>query len=143
MKNRYRKGDVPELSHVSDLVYFQWLEACKEKKVDPRNIRTIWSAHVTYAPTFAVVQQAIWDAGKRKIPAWNERLTFSMDTRQGLAILGSPHGTGSAMILLQHKKTLGLKKIKDVTVWGYRRDPEGRDDAQNTVLMLRFSVVDA
>ncbi|KAK2023992.1 hypothetical protein LX32DRAFT_697499 [Colletotrichum zoysiae] len=116
MKARYRKGDVPELSHVSDVVYFQWLEACREKNVSPRNIRTIWSVWVTYAPAFGVVQQAVRDAGKQKIPAWNERLTFSMDTRQGLAILGSTPGAASALLLIQHKETLGLKKIKDVTV---------------------------
>ncbi|KDN70377.1 hypothetical protein CSUB01_11092 [Colletotrichum sublineola] len=143
MKARYRRGDIPELKHTSDLVYFQWLEACKEKNVHPSNIKTIFRAHISYAPTFTIVQQALWDAGKAKIPPWNERLTFSMDTRQGLAILGSSHGSGPALFLIQHKATLGLKKIKDVTVWGYRRDPNARDDTVNTILFLRFTVVDA
>ncbi|KAK2049478.1 hypothetical protein LZ31DRAFT_622642 [Colletotrichum somersetense] len=142
-KVRYGRGDIPDISHVSDVVYFQWLEVCKEKNVRPSSIRTIFVSQVTHKATFAVVQQALWDVEKAKVPEWNQKLTFSMDSRQGLAILGSTWGSAIALFLIQHKATLGLKKITDVTVWGDRRNPAGRDDTYNTLLFLRFTIVRA
>ncbi|TQN65570.1 hypothetical protein CSHISOI_09854, partial [Colletotrichum shisoi] len=108
-------GDVPELEHSSDIAYFQWLYACKDKHINPANIRLIFQAKITYAPSFELIARALSDASYGHFPGWNQRATFSMDTRPGLAILGSTHGSGPALLLIQHKRTLGLKKITQVT----------------------------
>ncbi|TEA14821.1 hypothetical protein C8034_v002642 [Colletotrichum sidae] len=140
-KNRYKKGDVPKLEHLSDLAYFQWVKTCKEKNVHPSNIRAIFVAHITHPATFTIVKQAVMGEGKAKIPLWDRRLTFPMDKRPGQAILGTTWGAGAALFLIQHKEALGLKRIKDVTVWCFREDDDAPDDSLNTHLFLRFTVV--
>ncbi|KAK1975530.1 hypothetical protein LZ30DRAFT_786204 [Colletotrichum cereale] len=53
-------GTVPDLEQLSDLVYFQWLEACQMKRVCPSSIRLMYHTHVTYVPTFNAVMQALY-----------------------------------------------------------------------------------
>lgn len=66
-----------------------------------------------------------------------------MESREGLAILGSTNGASTAWFLIQHREELGAKKIKEVVVWdfygGFRFDTKMDDTALN----LRFTVVDA
>ncbi|TKW51742.1 hypothetical protein CTA1_10600 [Colletotrichum tanaceti] len=138
-------SDIPELHHLSDLVYFQWLEACKVKNINPDNIKLIFRSFVSHPFTFYVVRQALLNARIARIPPWEERVTLSMDTDPGLMILGSAAGVAPAFFLIQHKATLGVKKITEVTVWGIRDcpNPEQVDTTGNTILFLRFTVVDA
>ncbi|KAK6227423.1 hypothetical protein QIS74_00978 [Colletotrichum tabaci] len=136
-------GDVPELEQLSDIAYFQWLYACRAKIIHPANIRLIFRAKITYAPSFELIAQALSDAGYGRVPGWNRRATFSMDTRPGLAILGSTHGSGAALFLIQHKRILGLKKITQVTVWGDRGGFALDYNAKRVALNLRFVVTNA
>ncbi|KAK1948934.1 hypothetical protein LY78DRAFT_732423 [Colletotrichum sublineola] len=135
-------GTVPELEHVSDLAYFQWLEACQIKRVHPSTIRLIYAAHITYVPSFNVVLQALSRQGHQSVPDWNNRAILSMDSDEGLAILGSTHGAGAALFLLQHKAALGNKAITEVTVWGGSGGFRFHTDPLYASLNLRFTVSD-
>ncbi|KDN63016.1 hypothetical protein CSUB01_07897 [Colletotrichum sublineola] len=86
MKKYWKLGSVPELHRVSDIAFFQWMDACKAQNVNPKSLKLI--------------------------------IVFSMDSRQGQAILGSTWGSALSWMLIQHKKELGLKKITKVAVWG-------------------------
>ncbi|TID05075.1 hypothetical protein CH35J_003069 [Colletotrichum higginsianum] len=136
-------GDAPELEQLSDIAYFQWLYACREKNIHPANIRLIFRAKITYAPSFELIALALSDAGYGRVPGWDRRATFGMDTRPGLAILGSTHGSGAALFLIQHKRILGLKKITQVTVWGDNGGFALDSDAERVALNLRFVVTNA
>ncbi|KAF4774530.1 hypothetical protein HER10_EVM0000644 [Colletotrichum scovillei] len=136
-------GDVPELEQLSDLAYFQWLDACAAKRVRPNNINLIFQSHITYVPSFNLIAQALYDAGYRRVPGWSERATFSMDSRPGLAILGSTHGAAPALFLIQHKATFGRKVITEVTVWGGASGFSFRANPEVETLNLRFTVRDA
>ncbi|KAJ0162892.1 hypothetical protein CTA2_3855 [Colletotrichum tanaceti] len=112
---------VPKLRYLSDVIYFQWLQACEAKDVPPSNLKVIFRSHVRYKPSFDIVQKALQDLG-REIPEWHNRVTLSTDTPQGLAILGTSHGSSTALLLIQPKAKLGLKGISHVTVWGHREN---------------------
>ncbi|KAJ5001158.1 hypothetical protein K4K48_001686 [Colletotrichum sp. SAR 10_66] len=135
-------GDVPDLEQLSDMVYFQWLDSCQAKGIHPSNVKLIYRSNVTYRPSFNVVLQALYNKGHQFVPGWNDRVILSMDTDEGLAILGSTHGAGAALFLIQHKAALGNKKITEVTVWGGTRGFAFNADPEYAGLSLRFTVSD-
>lgn len=55
-------GDIPDLTNLSDLAFFQWTEACQEKSVDPGAITQMVWAHVVTPLTFKQVQQSLMEA---------------------------------------------------------------------------------
>ncbi|TEA17029.1 hypothetical protein C8034_v000486 [Colletotrichum sidae] len=139
-----KKFPIPDLEFLSDISYFQWLQACEEKGVSPDRISLIFRARVSYKPTFDIIIKALKEAGRKKVPSWKDRATLTMSTIPGLAILGSTHGSGAAMFLIQHKAKLGLKRISEVVVWGSGSDgfefgSEGKGE-EGPYVHLRFTV---
>ncbi|TEA10420.1 hypothetical protein C8034_v010013 [Colletotrichum sidae] len=149
----YGVGTVPALDTLSDMAFLQWVEACRHEGVDPKSLRLMFRAHVTYAPAFHTVVQALKEAGYGRVPGWKYRATITMDTRPGAAVLGSTNGASSAWMLLQHKDVLGVKKITEAVVWGYQPRLRGllgkasgfSFDASpgSAALNIRFTVEDA
>ncbi|TDZ32122.1 hypothetical protein C8035_v012339 [Colletotrichum spinosum] len=149
----YGAGTVPDLDTLSDMAFLQWVEACRHEGVDPKSLRLMFRAHVTYAPAFRTVVQALKEAGYGRVPGWKDRATIRMDTRPGAAVLGSTNGASSAWMLLQHKDVLGVKKITEAVVWGYQPRLRGllgkasgfSFDASpgSAALNIRFTVEDA
>ncbi|WQF82575.1 hypothetical protein CDEST_07589 [Colletotrichum destructivum] len=137
------KGDIPDLDTLSDIAYFQWQQSCNAVGVATSSLKVIFRSHVIYAPTFNTVVEAIRGAGYKEVPGWDERITFSMESREGLAILGSANGASTAWFLIQHRAELGAKKIKEVVVWDYYGGFRFDTKMDDTVLNLRFTVVDA
>ncbi|KAI8216163.1 hypothetical protein K4K53_010322 [Colletotrichum sp. SAR 10_77] len=151
----YGLGAVPDMDTLSDFAFFQWLLGCQAKKVDPKSLKVVFRAHITYGPTYNLVLQALKDAGQKRVPGWSDRATFKMGTREGDAILGSTHGAGTAWMLIQHKDALGVKEITEAVVWGMVQ-PKNREekpgpaegfefdaDRGSSVLNIRFTIKDA
>ncbi|KAJ0161715.1 hypothetical protein CTA2_5705 [Colletotrichum tanaceti] len=136
--NKKQKGNIPELQHLADLLYFQWLKACEVEGAETSNIKTIFRVEVLRQGASHAFREALYWAGISNIPPWEMRVTYSMDTIPGLMILGSPAGIDAAYFLIQHKAEFGLKEISEVTLWGYPLELASED----TLLVLRFTVVD-
>ncbi|KAK1951910.1 hypothetical protein LY78DRAFT_697911 [Colletotrichum sublineola] len=146
-------GTMPDLHTLSDLAFFQWVEGCRHKKASPKSLKVVFRTHITYEPTFALVMQALKEAGHKRVPGWRNRATFKMGTRQGDAILGSTHGSGVAWMLIQHKDALGVKEIAEAVVWGHqprtRKKPGSPDGFEFTAspdsvdLNIRFTIRNA
>uniref|UniRef100_L2FUP5 WWE domain-containing protein n=1 Tax=Colletotrichum fructicola (strain Nara gc5) TaxID=1213859 RepID=L2FUP5_COLFN len=151
----YGLGTVPDMDTLSDFAFFQWLLGCQAKKVDPKSLKVVFRAHITYGPTYNIVLQALKDSGQKRVPGWNDRATFKMGTREGDAILGSTHGAGTAWMLIQHKDALGVKEITEAVVWGMVQPKSLADtpgpaegfefdaDRGSSVLNIRFTIKDA
>ncbi|WQF77168.1 hypothetical protein CDEST_02182 [Colletotrichum destructivum] len=107
------------------------------------NLKVIFRAHITYEQTLNIIVQALRKGGHQRIPGWDERVTFPMDSDEGLAILGTTHGASTAWMLIQHKQKLGLKTIKEVVVWESNGGFSLDQDVKVTKINLRFTVVDA
>ncbi|TDZ40358.1 hypothetical protein C8035_v004053 [Colletotrichum spinosum] len=136
------QGDVPDLDTLSDVSYFQWLRGCDVAGVDSKNVKLIFRAHITYQPSFDIIVEALRKSGHKKVPGCADRVTLQMNTDEGLAILGSTHGASTAWFLLQHKVRLGLKDLKEVTIWGSKGGFVFDTPIKETKLNLRFTVVD-
>ncbi|KAK2028607.1 hypothetical protein LX32DRAFT_719854 [Colletotrichum zoysiae] len=144
-QKEYGLGDVPELHRLSDVAFFQWMDACKAKNVDPKSLKVMFVSHVINLETYNIVVDALLTDWHRMMPSFANKVVFSMETKQGQAILGSKWGSALSWMLIQHKKELGLKKIKEVAVWGLRNGfvlPEKSDLLVGT-LEMRFVVEDA
>ncbi|KAF0328632.1 hypothetical protein GQ607_004044 [Colletotrichum asianum] len=111
--------------------------------IEMTNLKLIFQAHIVYEKTSDIVLQALREEGHQSVPGWDERITFQLDSDPGLAILGSPNGASTAWMLLQHKYRLGLKAIKEVTVWGSNGGFQLDAPIKETKLNLRFTIVDA
>ncbi|WQF90238.1 hypothetical protein CDEST_15252 [Colletotrichum destructivum] len=137
-------GNVPELDKLSDIAFFQWIDACKTKNVDPKTLKLMFISHVVHDATYKIVVDALREAGHKRMPSYAKKIVFSMEAKQGQAILGSVWGSALSWMLIQHKTELGLKKITEVAVWGLRLGfalPE-----TNTLvgsMNMRFTVKDA
>ncbi|KAK1978875.1 hypothetical protein LZ30DRAFT_598142 [Colletotrichum cereale] len=140
---RLGRGDVPDLDTLSDLAYFQWQDSCVYTGTALSSLKVIFRAHVEYLPSFWTVVEAMIEAGHQRIPSWNRRVTFSMDSSGGLAILGSAHGASTAWFLIQHRETLGAKRIKEAVVWGGGYGYEFHENPKKAKLTIRFTIVDA
>ncbi|KAK1990716.1 hypothetical protein LX36DRAFT_663967 [Colletotrichum falcatum] len=145
---RLRGAAVPDLHQLSDFAFFEWVKGCQYKKANPRDLKVVFRTHIVYAPTFALVAAALMDAGYKRIPTWENRATIKMGTRPGDAILGSTHGSGTALMLIQHKDVLGVKEIVEAVVWGSGAggDKDGFDfkaQPRQVDLNIRFTIRNA
>ncbi|KAK2592781.1 hypothetical protein QQS21_009524 [Conoideocrella luteorostrata] len=132
--------ELPSLKNWSDIVYFQWANACRLTGVKKSSLKYIFRAHIVNQNTYDVVADAVELRGRKKIPSWKNRITIPMSTPEGKAILGTPHGAGAAYLLIQHKMQLGNKEITHVTVWDSFGPTSLDAKAKNAYLNLRFTV---
>ncbi|WQF85826.1 hypothetical protein CDEST_10840 [Colletotrichum destructivum] len=137
------KGDVPDLDTLSDIAYFQWLSACEYKRISPKTLKVVFRAGISYKPTFDIAMRALKDENYDRVPGWDKRAVFKMDSRPGHALLGSTHGAGTAWMLIQHKENLGIKTITEVTVWGSNGGFDFKASPNTVRLNLRFVINDA
>ncbi|WQF85615.1 hypothetical protein CDEST_10629 [Colletotrichum destructivum] len=143
-KGELGKGVVPDLDTLSDIAYFQWRDGCEAKKLDPKGLKVIFRSHITHQGTYDIVVKALKDKEYERVPGWDKKAVFSMDSREGQAILGTVHGSGTAWMLIQHKETLGLKKITEVAVFGHYNGFDFNNDPAKEFanLNLRFTIKD-
>ncbi|KAK2007744.1 hypothetical protein LZ32DRAFT_593364 [Colletotrichum eremochloae] len=143
-KEAWNLGNVPELQKVSDIAFFQWIDACRAKNVDPKALKLMFISHVANYETYSLVKDVLFYTGYTRVPPFAEKIVFSMESLQGQAILGSVWGSALSFMLIQHKKELGLKKITEVAIWGLRNgfNLPTNDELVGTMEM-RFIVEDA
>ncbi|ORY08187.1 hypothetical protein BCR34DRAFT_616466 [Clohesyomyces aquaticus] len=111
------KDPLPDLQHWSDVAYVLWKDECEKKEKDLSSIRYIFSSPARNPETQGLVARAMDNTSPP--PSWSGRKEFTMDTDEGKAILGSPNGRGAAMMLIQHKATMGTyTTIEKVAVFG-------------------------
>ncbi|KAK2042892.1 hypothetical protein LZ31DRAFT_622837 [Colletotrichum somersetense] len=112
--NERHKGNVPQLSALSDVVFLQWLQACKLDNVDPKNLKVAYRLTIITSSTWDTIDLALNNANHELLPGWENRKVFTMKESEGAAILGTSHGAGIAWLLIQHKHVLGIKTITEV-----------------------------
>jgi hypothetical protein len=107
---------VPDLKSWSDITFLQWADLHKnEKGPAVSHLRYIMKTPCENPTTQLVIKKALKNTGQT-LSKW-PGVTFSMDTKEGVAILGTPNGWGVAYLLVQHKKQLGNKVVDKVTVF--------------------------
>lgn len=115
--------NAPDLAHWSDAAYLQWKMCTSE------------NARLDYVLRHHVINTAINDANagerfERDNPPWPGR-TYSTDTAEGQALLGTPNGCGVAYMLIQHRQELGHRKVGAITIFDFMGE-----------MMMLFRIVD-
>jgi len=87
--------------------------------------------------TNEIIARCLRNAG-RELQEW-PGVSFTTDSEEGHALLGSPNGATFAFFLMQHKAQLGHKTITRITVLR----PETDDDNDFVDASLLFHVVNA
>ncbi|KAK5739689.1 hypothetical protein LTR17_005173 [Elasticomyces elasticus] len=129
-------GPAPPLSHLSDVLFFQWKFACAKRPYARGKGPT---GHVTPIKLLDYIfQRSIADEETKRVVdiitsipghdiiAWPGRYySFTQDNQPtdmeksfAFALLGTPQGASAAFLLLQHSDDLGLKVPKGVRVFG-------------------------
>ena len=117
---------IPDLRAWSDVVFLTWANLCS-KGGDIKSIKHIFRRHIKADETSTLgialealgVQSAdnvqVWPPGQPEITGQ----TFTADSDEGKALIGTPHGVGIGWFMWQHRgdQQLGKKTFDKVTVF--------------------------
>ncbi|KAH7003100.1 hypothetical protein EDB82DRAFT_570269 [Fusarium venenatum] len=112
-----------EAYYTKHMTHLQQLKACMEESGDVSNINYIFQSRITNVDTLEILFEALlkWAGGEITIGKWERRLTLDVrkdeDKEAFYAFLGSPHGSMSSYLLLNHKENLGIKTINKVDIF--------------------------
>ncbi|KAK3712625.1 hypothetical protein LTR37_009068 [Vermiconidia calcicola] len=133
------EGEILPLRQWSDIAFLEWqhLTSAGEQR---KGISFVIQSNVVNMRTKNVIFKALEDEGLSPIPpAFPSGKEYSMDSKQGKAILGTPNGGGVAWFLIQHKAELGHKTIESVVVFDnslFEDQREGNDREDSTPSMM-------
>ncbi|KAF2635560.1 hypothetical protein P280DRAFT_484604 [Massarina eburnea CBS 473.64] len=129
---------LPSLRSWHDIAFLDWQRVAKEKNKAVGNLRYIFSSDVANGYTKDAIKHVLGEALDFKTCGkylWDNRKTFTKGEEGFNALLASPNGRGSAMILITHKSVFGQKRqIESVSVWCADKDGE---------INLMFTVAEA
>jgi hypothetical protein len=121
----FEEFDLPDLRFWSDVAFLQW----KSQASEDSELKHVLRYNVTNYTTNFVVE-AINEANCCKTLPW-PGVDYDVASEEGKALLGTPNGSSTAYMLVQHKQQLGNKTVDKITVFEHSRE-----------LMLLFHVVD-
>jgi hypothetical protein len=106
-----KKDPIPDLKRWSDVGYLKWADQASKRNVAVDSLRYIFSAPIENSETLGIIARAI--NSEQDPPTWPGRKEYRMDTAEGKALMGSPNGRGAALLLVQHKDTMGERRTID------------------------------
>ena len=133
----------PELSRFSDCVWLEWKHQCEIHGGNPGELRYVVRSNIITGDTIQVIDEVLERLNKPPIPPpWDQRVevpvgTRRLATREGTALLGTPHGFGVAYLLLQHRPLI-RKRIGSITIYSARPNPFSQSFQRH----LPFKLVD-
>ncbi|KAL6703941.1 hypothetical protein ACN47E_008879 [Coniothyrium glycines] len=127
-----RPGDLPQLRSLSDILWGFW----NRGNPNIKNIRYFFMIGISNEATQQLIASCLHNA-KKELREW-PGTSFSSDSDEGHALLGSPNGAVFAYFLFQHKAELGHKTISTITILR----PENDDDVGFVDPTLIFHVED-
>lgn len=114
-------SDHPVLQHWSDITFLQWQALTSTPPIPETTfqpLKYVMHRKVSNRNTQAIIKTVLAKRGKvetREVIPWVETYTAE-DGDDFLALLGSPNGFGTGFLLAQHKKELGWKDVKSISV---------------------------
>ncbi|KAL9593439.1 MAG: hypothetical protein Q9179_005884, partial [Wetmoreana sp. 5 TL-2023] len=110
------KARIPKVSRWSDVVWIHWADVCQKTGKDPSSLDYIFRYHVVTPNTqFGMEQITNVNTPREKLQLDWPGKEYFLDTKEGLALLGTPHLTGIVWMLHDHhdliKKTIGSIRI--------------------------------
>ena len=114
--------DLVPLKQWSDVVFLKYQHLMEEYAEEGamKRLKYVFRIHITHDTTRAVIDKVL---GGDQLAVWPGKY-FDMSTREGKALLGTPHGFGPSWLLVQHKEQLGRKVVVGVTVFTDKPGPQ-------------------
>lgn len=125
---------LPDLKSCSDLVYliYYGIARAMDKTIDQSGAPTVKFPAPRYiiipgvsTPEVVALFEYMFKARKLELvhPPGHKWNAYS---REGKALIGTPHGAAISFFLLQHKQQFGVKAIKSISLWNTERTEEER-----------------
>ena len=128
------------LKQFSDIVYLEWQHLLQLSSPPPNKVpdlRYVFKLFISNDITNDLIKRALSNK-KQKLTAWPGS-SFSPDSDEFKALLGSPNGGGIGWLLINHKVQLGLKTVSKITVFRH----EGGDNDPDPMMLFEIKDVDA
>ncbi|KAJ5901621.1 hypothetical protein N7495_002149 [Penicillium taxi] len=103
----------------SDVTYLEWQNLCNKAGTSVDSLKYLIRSLIQNQLTASIIAQALGE--ESDFDEWKnyeDGVTFEHGSEKFNALLGTPNGSGSAWILIQHKSQLGLKRISKIKVYG-------------------------
>ncbi|KAJ4345209.1 uncharacterized protein N0V89_011338 [Didymosphaeria variabile] len=124
------KSELPALRSSADLLWGLW---CRDNP-NIKNIKYFWTQQVANPETASIIASALKMWGK-EVTGW-PGATFSMESDEGLALLGSPNAISFGYFLTSHKKELGNKRITKAQVFWGDEKRKGSDEHRHPEMLF-------
>lgn len=119
------KAEESQAEQNSSVTFLEWQHEADANQL--KDLRFILKLNIENAPTMNVIYQAV--GGQNNLGTWQNKATFSLEQDEGIALLGTPIGTGVGYILAQHKDQLGHRTVGQVYVWDQSASSRPRPDS--------------
>jgi hypothetical protein len=108
---------LPSLNRLSDVLFLNWKRLAGSDPNRIAGLKYVLHYYVTNRDTKAVISE-IESRSLTRIKNWPGRVfPITKSNKNGLALLGTPNGSGIAYFLFQHKDYFPEKTISKVRVW--------------------------
>ncbi|KAK4495009.1 hypothetical protein PRZ48_013336 [Zasmidium cellare] len=109
---------LPKLQRWSDVVFIQQLERSRELHAQMRELEAVVRCEITLSsPSIGIVNEVTKVGNGKKPPGFAQAVSFTPGSKEFSALMGTPHGRGTAWFLLQHRDQLGRKCVVQIKVW--------------------------
>jgi hypothetical protein len=108
-------SDFPALLHWSDVAFLHW-KATILNRTASKELKYVFRSGIQNDRTLEIVDKVLERNSIETLPEW-PGVTFDIDTAEAQALLGTPNGSGTAFLLIQHKRQLGHKMVEKVTMF--------------------------
>ncbi|KAJ5899320.1 hypothetical protein N7495_004064 [Penicillium taxi] len=109
-----------KLQRWSDVSFLQWQELCRSRQHSVKKLNHVVQTLVTNPITESVLCKALGETENTNWEKYKDGLILDSKGDAFTAVLGTPNGSGTAWMLIQHKDQLGLKKVSQITVYGIK-----------------------
>lgn len=97
MKKGNKQGEAPGLASWADVVFLQYEELARKNGDNIQDLQYIFQAVISNDETISVVD-FIAKKKNQRVRNWNHKLTFSLNSDEGKALIGTANGKGAGWL---------------------------------------------
>jgi len=110
----------------SDLTFLTWQHLCSTAGTDVGGLKYVFQVSISNTETEDMMDEALSRSGAT-YGDWENRQTWYAGSEEYNALLGTPNSSGVAWLLINHKRQMGIKTIKAISVFE-SVDPLDKDE---------------
>ena len=116
---------IPNLNKRSDVTFLEWQLECEAAGINTDSLRYMVDHLVVTRLTVSVIFEVLRRLSET-LDVWPGTGDIAMETDEGKALLGTPHGSGIAWLLADHRALIP-KKVDSVIIFSDSDDPRNQN----------------